>query len=533
MSNLTGVVTKVPIEIQNRSGFDLSHENIGTSQPGTLTPVLSKMLQPGDRVSLGAVAELSLPPLATNAYGRVDYKLEAFFVPARIILGDFKKFFVYKNDGAAPGATNDFTTAFKKMPVINCNEFEYLKPGSLLDYLGYGVRYNEEDYEMYTIKNPLPIFAYHKIWDDWYRASLIQTPCFDESSPEGDRGLGPGRAPYIRFSEYASYFGYDPNGPTEPSDVELFNGHHFLALHQRNYSKDYFTNATPRPQYGAEASLRFTVSNNSGEFTISSLRSANSLQKFLERNNLSARYEDQIYNRYGVTPSDSAIDHALFLGRAVLPVYARSVSQTAQVANNSSNPFKTVGSVSGNMSGFGDGSLIENFEATEPGVLMVIGSLVPHAIYGSGISRYLMYESLADFPDPILATIGDQPILRSELSLLGPSQSQTFGYTQRYAEARYALDECHGELRDGASLSSFAIKRSFEDAVLGSEFLEIPTSALDEILAVDSDMAEFGYWYDINFVFKKSSILPAYSIPTLGEPKDTHTILTDKGGKML
>ena len=100
-------------------------------------------------------------------------------------------------------------------------------------------------------------------------------------------------------------------------------------------------------------------------------------------------------------------------------------------------------------------------------------------------------------------------------------------------------DEVHGLLRDGQSLSAFALKRSFsgQDVVLGSDFLQIPQEFLDQVGAYygsdESRVNSFGAWCDVFFAYKKVSTLPAYSIPTLGDPKDTHTEVIDNGGKRL
>lgn len=106
-------------------------------------------------------------------------------------------------------------------------------------------------------------------------------------------------------------------------------------------------------------------------------------------------------------------------------------------------------------------------------------------------------------------------------------------------------DEVHGLLRDGQSLSAFALKRSFgveSDVNLGSQFLQIPQTFLDQVgVWTRSDSGNpdsylvnsFGAWCDVFFAYKKVSTLPAYSIPTLGDMKDTHTEVIDNGGKRL
>lgn len=42
------IFNKVPVQIQNRSGFDLSHPSTYTMKVGTLYPILCDQLIPGD-----------------------------------------------------------------------------------------------------------------------------------------------------------------------------------------------------------------------------------------------------------------------------------------------------------------------------------------------------------------------------------------------------------------------------------------------------------------------------------------------------
>ena len=85
MSHLSKVFNKVPVKVQKRSGFDMSHENLFTAKVGTLIPASVEEVMPGDVVSVGGAMSVELPPLATNFKGRVDARLEAFFVPNRLL----------------------------------------------------------------------------------------------------------------------------------------------------------------------------------------------------------------------------------------------------------------------------------------------------------------------------------------------------------------------------------------------------------------------------------------------------------------
>ena len=90
MAHLSKVFTERKVDIPNRSGFDLSFENLLTLKCGTLVPVLCEEVIPNETFSLGHMTQVQLPPMATDFYGRVDFRLEAFFVPNRILWGGWQ-----------------------------------------------------------------------------------------------------------------------------------------------------------------------------------------------------------------------------------------------------------------------------------------------------------------------------------------------------------------------------------------------------------------------------------------------------------
>lgn len=165
---------------------------------------------------------------------------------------------------------------------------------------------------------------------------------------------------------------------------------------------------------------------------------------------------------------------------------------------------------------------------------MVLASLVPHAYYSTGVRRYLNRKVVGDIAFPLLSGMGDQAIMTSELHANSFGESDVFGYTDLYAEYKYHDDEVHGLLRDGETLQSFALQRTFTTApVLSSSFLQIPTDFMKQVFATSSDTSGYDCWYDIYFPYKKVSTLPEYSLPTLADLKNTHTKFISRGGKRL
>ena len=529
---------KTPVKIPNKSGFDLSHENMLTLDCGTLVPVMTDLLIPGDKVSLGSAFEIQLPPMATDFYGRVRFKMEAFFVPCRLLYGGWQKFMTSPTSSSQPGSPVVANLPSVTVPAASAS---VLARGSLADYLGYKGTVNTNQ----RINNILRFMAYHKIYDDWYRDSRIQTPLFSDAV--GGSTLNVSHLP--SWGLYNS----QSNSIAYGSNTNFLDGVSLFTLRQRNWSRDYFTNATPLPQAGTGASLLFSVSSSSpdesmGSFTIASLRAANALQQWLERNNIAGnRYADQIRAHFGVMPSDAVNQRAVYLGSSSSVVYNHSVYQTnnpdgSAGAADARNPFSSVGSKFASPIGSDKNSLVGSFEATEFGYFMVIGSLVPDAVYSTGVNRDFFRSQIGDFAFPLLQGVGDQPIYKAELANVGidgdtMSDMATFGYTQRFSEYKFMEDEVHGGLCDGQNLSAFALKRGFgniSSVSLGSNFLQIPRNYLDDVAASDADvLSNYGAWADIFFQYRKVSVLSAYTIPTLGDPQNTHTEVIPNGGRRL
>jgi hypothetical protein len=524
-----------PIQVPNRSGFDLSHENMLTLKCGQLVPVMTDLLIPGDRVSVGSAFEVQLPPMATDFYGRVRFKMEAFFVPCRLLYGGWQKFMTSPTGNNAPSATT--VSSLLPFCVVPAENASVLGRGSLADYLGYKGTVNTRQ----RINNIMRFMAYHKIYDDWYRDSRIQKPVFDEAVPVTSTAT-PLSVAVLPFQGINGASTLSYGTATKFADgVDLF------SLRQRNWARDYFTNATPLPQAGTAASLSFDVAENSGSFTIASLRAANSLQQWLERNNIAGnRYADQIKAHFGVMPADAVTQRAIYLGSSSSVIYNHSVYQTNNmgdvVGDGNPNPFSSVGSKYSSPIGSDKSSLVGDFSVTEFGYLMIIGSIVPDAVYATGIHRDFFRLQIGDFAFPLLQGVGDQPIYKAELANAGVDgdtmdKMATFGYTQRFAEYKFMEDEVHGGLCDGQSLSAFALKRSFgglPQTELGSSFLEIPVDYLDDVSASASSLpSTYGAWADIFFQYRKTSVLSAYTIPTLGDPHNTHIETVPTGGRRL
>mgnify|MGYP002623883228 CR=1 FL=1 len=540
MSHLSKVFNQVPVKVPNRSGFDLSHENLFSAKVGTLIPASVEEVMPGDVVSIGSAFSVELPPLATNFKGRVDARLEAFFVPNRILWAGWQDFITqakgtFANGSVTGGGSADvpgFGAA--TIPTVSVRLAD-AGVGSLADYLGF----KPLDVDTTVVLNALPFLAYQKIWDDWYRDSNVQKPFFYDGLASVSSGYYyAAGSPYLRTTGTLSQYGASPANNTSVLGV---NGKYLTQLNQRNFAKDYFTTMTTRPQAGANAALEFSVEDSTGSFSIASLRVANSLQKWLEKNNIAGtRYYDQILAHYGVLPPDANVDRAILLGTVTNPVIINSLSQTSQETSNlqTKNPYAgSTGAQFGKGNAFGEGRLVDKFEVKEHGYIMVLFSLVPHAYYSTGCRRYLSKRSSSDtFAFPEFANIGDQPVYLSELysPSLAFDTDETVGYSQRYSEYKYHDDEVHGLLADGQSLDSFVLQRGFDrTALISDSLLQIPTNYMDNVMVTTSAVSGFNAIVDCYFDSKFLRVLPEYSLPSLGEYQGSHEVDVPKGGRRL
>lgn len=519
----------------------MSHENLFSAKVGTLIPASVEEVLPGDVVSMGASMSVELPPLATNFKGRVDAKLETFFVPNRILWAGWQDFIC--QDSTHKPVVPGFSVA-SSIPQVRLTPSN-ASTGSLADFLGFKQPANiPGGTGVQCDVNALPFLAYHKIWDDWYRDSLIQQPFFVDGldgSTDYAQYLGAAKFPYLRSSGVVSSAtgNYSSNG-----SVLGYNGVNLTSLVQRNFAKDYFTTMTTQPQSGADSTLEFTINGSSlgeqniqnqningqeigvGGFNIRSLRVANALQTWLEKNNIAGtRYFDQILAHFGVMPPDVNVNRAVLLGSCTSPVVVNSISQTNQPSNGQSkNPYaNSTGAQFGRGLSFGKDRLIDNFEVKEHGFIITLFSLVPHAYYSTGCRRYLGRSGSGTFAFPEFAGIGDQEVYQSEMVSYQAYQSNILwdstviaGYNQRFSEYKYHEDEVHGLLSDGNSLASFVLQRGFNGTVLPStSLLEIPTTYMDDVMVATSGVSGFNAIVDCYFDQKMLRVLPEYSLPHL------------------
>lgn len=549
------------VTVPRRSGFDKSFRNTGTGKCGTLIPILCDEVIPGTKARLKLNLTAQLPPLVSDTYMNVKLKAEAFFVPMRLCCGSFEGWFcdfpqrvLTSSSALSTFSFQDIDCVLPTMAISSSSSggtpSSFYGLGSLLDYLGVRGSFIGGVNPSNLVINPLPIVAYHLVWQEFYRNPRVQNPAFAKHI-----GSFANVSSYVSSSQFVSaipstwFHRGAVNSEGQPAvDNSSFgvitddirfkcaDGVHFLSLRQRNFGLDYFTGARVTPQQGDAVSVSFDVGDDTGSMTIAALRAANSLQQFRERNNLpSPRLVDQVKARYGASLSDGVAQRPICIGSATYDLSSTGVNQTA--ANPSDvgsgvNPFNSVASQYGRAYGAGSDFIIEDFVANEPGYILVNLSLVPEVTYSRGIDRkFLRYRdsgSIVEMACGLLQNVGDQPIMVSEVSGNVPSLVEPdaiFAYTDRFADFMYIPNQAHGQMRQSGTLYSYVLQRDFSGVEFGSDFLEIPVGYLDSIFAYEDDLTGdlgFSYWYDCLLDYKVSMPLQEYSIPSLQDPAYEH-----------
>lgn len=188
----------------------------------------------------------------------------------------------------------------------------------------------------------------------------------------------------------------------------------------------------------------------SSELKISSLRSAIALQKYKEiQNSNDWSFEEQVLAHFGVKPSCD-IHKSRFIGGSDATIDINpQINQS--LAGDAMPDIKAIGT--------GTLSCSLNFKSDTYGIIIGIYRCVPQLDYAHcGIDRNLYKTDASDFPLPELDSIGMQTQYRSEVysPAIGARESNfdlasTYGFSPRYAELKTSYDRYDGGFFDAYS----------------------------------------------------------------------------------
>lgn len=518
------IFNSVPVKVPKRSGFQMNHDVKLTFDPGYLVPVMCREIYPGDKFKVDADAFVRMMPMLAPIMQRFDLKLEAFFVPNRLIMNSWKDFITGGEDGTAeiplPELAINSTIAFEDHCFTN---------GSLADYLMFPTIDPDEDIADYfgdtlqTFKVPaLPFKAYQLLYNEYYRdenltdeVELYKDQTTPLSARSAVRSLMTLRKRCWRKDYFTSALPFVQRGtevllPVGNANTEV-SWDPTSQLPSRLYGD--FTNFSGDPQdnnllypdkisdsqstlgaFNGQSTLSDVQVDNSANLvvdttnttaSINDLRRAYAVQRWKERNAVGgARYKEQLLAHFGVTVPDATIQRPLFLGAASSPVVIGEINQTSQSTSSSSPSGASVlGGFSGHGLGVNSGHLF-NHMFNEHGWCIVLLSFIPQASYMQGLPRQYSRKDRYDYAFPEFAHLGEQAVYVKEIMFNFPAMPYTrdndevFGYQSRYAELKFMPSHVHGDFK--GSLNYWHAGRIFSDSpYLNTAFVTCnPTSRI-------------------------------------------------------
>lgn len=555
---------KIKVASSKRSTFDLSHNQVTTSDFGYLLPICCREMVPNDDFVVKPDLFVRLSPLAVPVYGRIKCRVHHFFVPYRVLYGKWDLFITQdKNnhtvvpymDGQDIVHVLDLDPQFN-IEAVSTRRGEYCK---LMSNLGLNpMSFSNSDASMEDERiSMFPFLAYYKIWLDWFADSNI-----------------------INHSEQNEIFkSWVENGGDQSQHAS-----ELLKIRSCCFKKDYFTTAKVNPQDGSspsrvgvvvpdsdlnpnmttESQSNIKLNSNGtvtvsgsvssatsvlGQFTIEALRAANSLQRYLERNNfVGTKLMNRLLAHFGVSPSAERLDMSEFIGGDSFPIQIGDVTSTS----TTSVPL-------GAQAGKGVGASKPNgvrYHAKEHGVFMSLLSILPDTGYYQGVSRFWnKIDDPLDFFTPEFENLGYQEILNKELYVptVDESYSQydkygVFGYTPRYSEYKFANDVLGGDFigeststPSGFNMDSWHLFRKLKfdnnnPIALNEHFTECDNfnNDYDRIFQVTSNEYDH-FYFSIHIDVKATRPMDGFTAPSLDSTNegDGNAINLPYGGTRL
>lgn len=440
------------MQFPKRSVFDLTHERKLTCDMGKLVPIMCEEVVPGDSFKVNTNVLLRLNPLLAPMMHRLNVFTHFFFVPTRLLHGNWEKFITGGEDG------KDSTV----MPTISSGESGQAV-GTLWDYFGLPTAVANLSVCAY------PFRAYNLIYNEWYRNTWLQTK-IAMSTGDGADSTTPinllsrnWEKDYFTSALKDAQRGDAVTLPLGSTADVMSSGAQFKLAQTSNPSNEFNVIA----QAGTEANLALdgnigsvglTFGSNTGleadlstatAATVNAVRTAFQLQRWAERQARGgARYIETILSQFGVRSSDARLQRPEYLGGGRSPIVISEVIQSAPetFVPSDDTPTTPIGTLAGHgFSAQTSHGFLKSFE--EHGYIIGIMSIMPRTAYQQGLPRMWSRATRYDFYWPAFAHLGEQAILNKEIQADHTTPNGIFGYAPRYQELRERHSTVHGLMR--------------------------------------------------------------------------------------
>lgn len=553
----------VPQMHTSRTRFNRDQTILTTFDSGKLIPFFVDEVLPGDtfQVDTSAIIRMSTPkyPVMDDAF--IDFYY--FFCPNRIIWDDFKRFM-----GEADETPWAPTKTYKVPQIQLGNDIKGGPPQpfeeSVLDYMGVPTKSIQAGSKALKI-NALPVRAYVKIWNEYFRDENVGNPAklkttsedieytdiLDDHDPSWGMttALGGGHClPVNKFHDYfTSCLPYPQRGPevtlplggnapvgmykdTKLTQFGTVGGHTEIYLNQtlsgnalaphignsqnaeyKGYglitgSSDPATQVDDTAYLGADLS-RVTAA------TINDLRNAVAVQQYYEAlARGGSRYREQVQALWGVTISDKTVQIPEYLGGGRYHVNMNQIIQTSGQQSDTDTPIGETGAMS--VTPVNESSFTKSFE--EHGFVIGVLCVRHNRSYQQGLERFWSREDRLDYYVPQFANLGEQPVKKKEIMLTGTSKDEeTFGYQEAWADYRMKPNRVSGKMRSNA-------EGTLDFWHYGDNYKEVPTLSQGWMMEGQEEIArtlivqnEPQFLAAIRVANKTTRCMPLYSVPGL------------------
>lgn len=253
-----------PKNSRSMNAFDLS-KNIGfTAKLGEILPLYYFDVSPGDKVKLNFSSFTRTIPLNQSGFLSVREHYNAYFVPYRLLYKAMPALLtqMYGETNIAANTISqsdmpqscpmmDISGLLNFMHTLNRNQINdagmcrVLSSLKLLHYLKYQVDINPSTGPSTQYCNILPLLAYHKIYNDFFRLTQWEQP--NAATFNCDYFVN-SNSPYIDWRNFFISGGSSINS-------KFVNAKTMLDMEYCSFPLDMFTGVVPSQQYGTTSTL--------------------------------------------------------------------------------------------------------------------------------------------------------------------------------------------------------------------------------------------------------------------------------------
>lgn len=550
---------QIPKMEASRTRFNRDQTILTTFDSGKLIPFYVDEVLPGDTFSVdtSAIIRMTTPkyPVFDDAF--IDFYY--FYCPNRILWDNFKYFM------GEVESTPWMPAKTYKVPEIEIAEGSDKRAtpdeGSILDYMGVPTKIAQGE-KRFKI-NALPIRAYVKIWNEFFRDENVdnQAVCKTDdqtvkysfgssqtNTVEEEFGwaikwaiTGGNLLPVNKFHDYfTSCLPYPQRGPevTVPINgsaaVKLYNS--YKLENERGSSDILHLNSSQArlfnwPEAGKESNPVYIAgAKTSGgseliggylgadlstvtATTINELRNAIAVQQYYEAlARGGSRYREQVQALWDVVISDKTVQVPEYLGGGRYHVNINQIVQTSGQQTNADTPIGETGAMS--ITPINESSFTKSFE--EHGFVIGVCCVRHNHSYQQGLERFWSRSDRLDYYVPQFANLGEQPVKKKEIMLTGnASDEETFGYQEAWADYRMKPNRVSGRMRSNATgtLDFWHYADNYKKVpTLSQEWMAEGKTEIARTLIVQSEPQFFGA---IRVANKTTRRMPLYSVPGL------------------